>query len=337
MTDPIPDDHVVTLVLNALIATVGDEASFLADETTHAELTDAFRAVTTPTQRDAFRTAVTAVRSLDGSSAEQDVSLLHEVTYAVVAELAARNSEAHVTHRVQLTVAPREAHLYAYAVTKDPSVLSRLALPPDVLALVEQGGDHVASGNLERAVATFDQAVTECAGGDGAVATRVLAALANFWRGADEHTLDFVEEAMHLDLGAWCARLIGLAADHEYSDLFRDGQLAARVFLRSRIDIPDGSAVVPQVGFGEAVPEMWTVLDGDAGCYPLDVLEPTTWLQLELSGALPAFPAVHGYYVALGVIDLDGPVALDVEQVLLSGPQTVDSVETFRLEAGPHG
>lgn len=335
MTEPTADDHVVTLVLNALIATVDDEdASFLADTDTEAELTDAFRTVTTPDERDAFRTTVTTVHSSDGTLDAQETSHLHAVTNAVIAELASRNSEALITHRVQLTVSPRDEHLYTYFTTNDASVLSQLDLPPDILSLVEQGGHHVDRGSLERAADIFDQAVTESASGHGAVATRILAAVANHWRGADDQALAYVEEALHLDTGAWSARLIGLAADHEYSDLFRDGQLGAQVFLRLRIDTPAGSTVVPKVGFGKAAPEKWTALDGDHGCYPIEVLEPTTWIQLRLSGSLPAFPAVHGYYVALGVIDHDGPVALDIDQILLSGPQTVESVETFHLESG---
>lgn len=334
MTASSTDDHVVTLVLNALIATVGEDASFLADTATRVELADAFRTVTTSEQRDAFRTAITAAHSPDGPPDAQEVSLLQEVTHAVIAELAARNSEALVTHRVQLTVPSREAHLYTYFATNDASVLGRLDLSPDVSSPVERGGRHVDSDDLERAVECFEQAVTESASGSGAVATRVLAAVANHWREADDRALDFVEEALHLDTGAWCARLVGLAAGHEYAELFRDGHLGARVFLRFRIDIPDGSAVVPEVGFGEMPPETWTVLAGDGGCYPIDVLEPSTWIQLELSGTLPTFPAVHGYYVAFGVVDLDDQVALDIEEILLSGPQTVDSVETLKLESG---
>lgn len=328
-TEPDPAD---TVVLNALVATVADDSSFLADEATRDILEEVYHTVTGPTQRAAFHSAVTTVLSEDDPTDAPVANCLREVTNAVRSELDAQNRTAVVTHRVPLDVHSREAHLYSYSTTRDATVLGRLDLPPDVQSLVERGGRLVDTDEREQAVDAFERAVTRSAGGRGSIATRVLAGLANHWHGDDGRALDVVEEALHLDTGTWTARLVGLAADHEYSGRFRDGELGARVFLRYRIDVPPGSDVLAQVGFSESPSGTWRDLEGGTECSPLEVLSPRTWIQFRLSGSLPAFPAVQGYYVALGVVDLDADTPLDVERILLSGPQTADSTDVLQIE-----
>lgn len=328
-TDPDPID---TVVLNGLVATVVDDSSFLADAATRTILDEVLRSVTDPAQRATFHRAVTTVPSNEDPTDTELTNCLREVTRAVRSELDARNRTAVVTHRVPLDVHPREAHLYSYGTTGDATVLDRLELPPDVTSLVERGGHHIEHDDPDRAVDAFERAVTESTGGRGSIATRVLAGLANHWHGDDDRALDFVEEALHLDTGTWTARLVGLAADHEYSDRFRERELGARVFLRYRIDVPPGSDVLAQVGFSKSPADTWRDLEGGNQCCPLDVLSPRTWIQFRLSGSLPSFPAVQGYYVALGVVDLDAATPLDVERILLSGPQTADSTDVLRVE-----
>lgn len=329
-------DHVRTLVLNALVATIDDtsdgDAGFLTDDDSRMLIREAYHAGTTAEQRDAFQKAVTHAHSTDALTDEYAVGHLQEITDAVLSELTAQDINALVDHQARLTLSMRDAHLSTFGNTKDPTVLDQLPLPPDIATLVDEAGEYVRNGEFSQAADTFERAVTETTGSEAMVTTRVLAALANHWKGADKRAIDFVEEVLHLDTEAWSARLVGLAADHRYPERFRSGKLGAQAFLRYTIDTPANSSVRAQVGFGESHSRMWRDLDGSEKCLPLETLEPITWIRLRLRGTLPTFPAVYGYYVGLGVIDREVFEVRDVERVLLSGPQTVTSSEIIQLK-----
>lgn len=329
-------DHVRTLVLNALLALFDSPSSqgpdFLADDASRRVLRDAYHAATTAAERDRFQRTATRARRTDALTEEGAVEQLREVTTAVIVELDDRDVTALVDHRAQLSLAGRDAHLSTFGNGKDPGVLDRLEFPSAIAQHVDSGGECVREGEFSRAAEAFERAVTEHSAPGATIATRILAAQANHWSERDDRAIDFVEEALHLDTDAWSARLIGLAAGHRYPDRFRRGKLSAQAFLRYTIDTPADSGVRPQVGFGTPSARTWHDLDGTAKCYPIERLEPKTWVRLRLRGTFPAFPAVHGYYVGLGVIDCEVFEVRDVERVLVSGPQTASSTETLRLE-----
>lgn len=334
--DPVESDHVRTLVLNALVATgdtsSADDADFLADDQSLALIREAYHTATTADERTVFTDIVTRAQSTDALTDEHAVDHLQKITSAVLSQLADWGIKALVDHRARVMLPARDVHLSSYGNTKNRMFLDRLSLPPDITPLVDEGGEYVSNREFSRAADSFEQAVTENTASEGMVTTRVLAALANHWEGADERAIDFVEEALHLDTDTWSARLVGLAAGHRYSERFRRGKLSAQAFLRYTIDTPPDSPVRAQIGSGEPSALTWRDLEGTESCLPIDRLEPETWIRLQLRGVLPAFPAVYGYYIGLGVIDREVFEVRDVERILLSGPETTASSETLQLE-----
>jgi hypothetical protein len=66
---------------------------------------------------------------------------------------------------------------------------------------------------------------------------------------------------------------------------------------------------------------------------PVDRLAPQTTVRIRLEGGVPAFPAMHGYYLASGVVDQEVDEIRDVYRILLSGPENETAIETVRFES----
>jgi hypothetical protein len=321
-----------TLVLNGLVDLCGGPA-VLDDEDSRATLRAAFDAALHVAERDKFERLVADEdpEALD----EEGQRFLTTCAAEVLDELVDREVTATLLHDAPLTVSDREAALYSFLVTHDPSALDALAVGDDVRAHLDAGATAVADEAFGEAATAFEDAVTESAGGDGAIAARVLAAYACHRDERDEAAMDYVEEALHLETRAWTAKLVGYAASHRFPEKFRTGKLGGRVFFRWSAEVPDVGDVLVAVGpagsDGDAFPDP-TPIEGSDQCRPFERLWPETTVRVAVSGTLPEVPSVDSYYVATGVADLEVFEARTVEEVLLSGPMGDDATERVRFD-----
>lgn len=335
-----PERAVDPVLLNALAAVVVEEETLtvLRDKTSAQVVQETFEAVTTPTGRDQFRAAVEAVQAT-GEAGEDAREAVEAVVDDVRNALADRGARVVVDHRATVTVDPHTAAVYDFVRTRDPETLSALDLQAPVDEHVERGASHTAAGDLDAAANAFTRAVDAAGTGDGAVTTRALAAWAHHWAGDDHGAIDFVEEALHLHDDAWAPSLAGYSADPDRSfarpEQFRDGKYAAMAVLRYTIDTPEGTAVTPFVGIRETANgpvEEWVELTGTDECTPITRLGPDPVLRLQLAGEVPAFPAVYGYYVGLGVVDREVKELRAVYRLLVEGPASDRVTETVAVE-----
>lgn len=332
MPEKFTGSQAETLILNSLAAVVGKDKTIFADRRSYDLARETYLTVTSPKQRVKIRSIINEILSeVDNPSQRNETAIqtLQGIVHDVISELIEKNVEITVDHQVEITFPEREAVLYTFACTRDPDVLTRLSLSHEVESKISNGGRLVANGEFTKAAKAFEEAVDQSAG-EGTVSTRVLAALANHWRGNDTRALDLVEETLHLETEAWSATLAGLAADHRYPEKFRSNKLGVRTFLRHTIDVPDNGSISIDVKFDEA--SEWTTLPGDRDCLPLERLESAIHLRIKLSGLLPNFPVIQGYYLGLGVVDLEVSEAREVDQLLFSGPENSNAIETIRLK-----
>lgn len=329
----VAEDAAHPIVMNAIVDVVADQQSVLANEASREVVWDAYRATTTDTDRRDVEAAVAAIKThgddVDVSGDQGDV--LVTVTDAVLDELAAQDVRATVEHVAPVSLPARDAYLSSFTATRDPAAVAGLSLPETVGDAVESGCRAVADGAFDRATSYFERAVDASAGVDGPVATRVLAAWANHRHGDDNRAIDFVEEALHLDTGAWSAKAVGLAAGHRRPEKFRRGKLGARVFLRQSVEVPPEAAVTAAAGVAGDGGVEWIELSGTDECMPIDRLGPETRIRLTLEGPVASFPTMLGYYVALGVVDLEVHEARSVERVLFGGPDAEGVTETVQF------
>lgn len=318
-----------TLVLNGLRDLVGGQ-QVLVDDASRVVLEAAFESALHTAERDKFRRELEDATDLDGIDAEVQ-RFLRTCADDVLSELVERGTQGTLLHDARLSVPARDAAVYSFMVGRDPTVLEGLDVGDDVRAHLEEGATAVASGEFDRGVEAFDDAVTASAGGDGAVASRVLAGYACHCAGRDDAAIDYVEETLHLDTRTWSAKLVGYAADHRYPQKFRDGKLGTRVFFRWSAGVPAVGDVDVSVGPADGSEE-FVPLAGSEQCHPIDRLWSETTLRVSLSGELPRIPSVESYYVATGVADLEVHEVRSVEEVLLSGPFATDPVERIRFE-----
>lgn len=325
--------HVYTLVLNALVDLVTDERTTVTDDESREIVQERYRTATTQDQRDAFQAAVAhTVPATDDSPIDSEVGQTLEVVADTVASaFADRSVEVTLDHEARLSLARRDASLYTFGCTMDPAVIEQLSLPSSIRRPVRIGVEHVENREFDQAAECFERAVDERGGHNGAVTARVLAAWACHWNGDDGQALDLVEEALHLDTRTWSAKVVGLAASHRYPDKFRQEKLGVRAFLRSIIEIPTGSSVMTSLETVEDARPQRTELTGPLECMPIDRLGSEVWIRLRLQGVLPSFPTMQGYYVGLGIVDLEVNEVRSVERVLLSGPEAAETHETLRF------
>lgn len=331
-TDQAAEGLSRTLVLNGLVDLCGG-MPVLANDDSRTVLRTAFEDALHSAERDKFERTVTDTDpdAID----EEDQRFLATCASDVLAELADRGTRATLLHDTPLSVSAREAALYTFIASHDPTALEALSVGETVGDHLRRGAEAVADGDYERAVDAFDAAVSASGGGDGAIASRVLAGYACHLDERDDEAIDYVEETLHLETKAWTAKLVGYAADHRYPEKFRSGKLGARVFFRWSMNVPDVGEVV--VAAGPAADdgvdaESLSPLEGSDACRPLDRLWPETTVRVSVSGELPAIPSVESYYVATGVADLEVFEARTIEEVLVSGPASGDAVERVRFE-----
>lgn len=335
-----PERAIDAILLNALVdVAVEGSTPVLADDISRELVRRTLEEATTDEQRERFAEAISAAEGgteSDGKATDDVVAVLD----AVRDSLADRDVRVVVDHEASFSLDPDQVALYNFARTKSPATLSGLDLPSSVATLVEDGANEAASGNYEAAAQAFVDAVEAAGTGDGAVATRTLAAWAHHWAGDDHGAIDFVEEALHLHMGAWGPKLAGHSSDPDRSfarpQQFRDGKYAAMAVLRYTVDCPDGTDLTASLGLGDGSGEVdeWVELKGPDECTPIPRLAPENTLRLRLTGDVPAFPAMHGYYVGLGILDREVEELREIYQLFLEGPLGDRVSETIRLIPG---
>ncbi|WP_227378485.1 tetratricopeptide repeat protein [Haladaptatus halobius] len=319
-----------TFVLNALKDIVGRGPSVITDDRSESLLREAYDRAIEPERQELF---TRQLRYTNGDSAVNS-TLLMTVVDEVLAELVNQSVSIHLNHTVSASFRKRETALYNFIVAHEPGELKNLTLGAKSASYVHDGARAIRANNFERATRNFERATEESGGDDGAVASRVLAAYANHLRGADAVAIDYVEEALHLDTRTWTAKAVGLAADHRFSNQFREGKLGIRVYLRWTADVPREGEMTATFGpkGGELTP-----LVGMGDCMPIDRLHPESELRLRLCGSPTRFPFLQSYYLALGVIDLEVCEPWSVERIFLDGPVTDGVSETIEFDDCHYG
>jgi hypothetical protein len=327
------DETALSLVLNAVADVSGEGPAVIDDWTTEATVRRAFEAATTPAQRDAFASALAARSSVIDAGADADAdSAMVTVARAVTAELDARDARLTVVHDAPVPLDDRAATLARFGWSRDPDALSALDVTDGVRTRIESAADRIEREAYGAASDVLVDAIADAEIHDDAVGVRTLAAWASHWAGDHEDAVDLVEEARHLDTRAWDARQVGVAAGHDSPEFFRDGRLASAVYLRARVDAPDGTDVGATL-----VPESADLpsqrFEPPLDCRPVEALPAAGRLRFRLRGEPTAMPSLETYYLALGVVEPRSARARTVERLLLDGPGP-DARETVRIDAG---
>jgi len=315
-----------TLVLNGLRDLCGGRR-VLADDGSRETLREAFESALHVAEQDRFGTEIENA-STDGLDEEAE-RFLESCAEDVLSVLVDEGVRATLVHDAVLSMPAYEAAVYSFMVSHDPETLSGVPVDGEARERLTAGAEAVADGAFDGAVEAFDDAVSATAGGDGSLATRVLAGYACHLAGRDSEAIDYVEETLHLDTGVHTAKLVGYAADHRYPEKFRSGKLGARFFFRWSTSLPDFGDVTVSSGPADGEP---TPLEGREECKPLPGLWPETTVRVSVSGELPELPSVESYYVASGVADLEVSEARSVEEMLLSGPADAEATERVGFE-----
>ena len=321
-----------TLVLNALLAI--NEHSSVLDPDSKTVVDNACHRAVTSDEYKAIEKASAAARAALNENEEPDadtIRTLRSVASMTLDKLVDQGVKVEVEHKARLGLSSNDAVLYTFSTTRDPSVLDQLSLPASVRTPVSSGISQISNNNYEKAATTFKNAIGRSTDTDAEVETRVLAALAYHWAGADNQAVKLVEEATHLNTRSFTPHLAGIAADHRQPKKFRSGKLGVRAFLRYTIEMPKNCTMDPTIGYGTN-PNKWLSLNGTAECRPINQFKSQTWIRLNLQGQLPHFPNVKGYYVALGVIDLETLEIRKVKELVLSGPESAESQESIRFK-----
>jgi len=326
-----------SVVLNAVHATVTGRDGVFENEASRQRIQRVYEATTTPDVRRRFEQAIeqeTTEMSEEADEVVETQDVVGTVVESVCNELASDEAHVQVDHRTKVTIPPREATLYTYGRTQDSSILDGLSLPETIEADVRTGAKHVDNQEYAAAASAFEDAVDASDGQDGSVSTRVLAAWARHWNGDDEDAIDLVDEALYFHVDAWTPRLAGYAADHQFPEQFRSGKLGACALLRQTVDVPEDCSVDAALGFSDEDSEEieWHPLAGTDDCMPTDRLESETHVRLRLRGAVPDFPALHGYHLSLGVVDFEVNEVRNIYRMLLSGPEIAGASETIAVE-----
>jgi hypothetical protein len=336
--DGTPERAIDPVLLNAVADTVGDERRVLADDESAAVVRRAVSEATSADERERFRAVVDRLRTTDETSSDSR-AVVETVVGAVRERLSEQGTRITVDHDVPIPVDPTEAAVYDFATNLDPAALTGLDLPPAVTEHVDTGAGLAGEGEFEAAAEAFTRAADEAQTGDGSVTARTLAAWAHHWAGDDHAAIDFVEEALHLHADAWLPTLAGFSADPDPAFArpaqFRDGKYAAMAVLRYTVDTPDATGLTPYLArrTDDGAVDSWTELDGTDECTPIHRFGPDPVLRLRLTGEVPAFPAIHSYYVGLGIVDLEVTELREVYRLLVNGPAGERVRETIRVEA----
>jgi hypothetical protein len=328
-----PSDVVRSLLVNALRDVVTGSAVVLADETSRGSVTQAYEQGTDPSERSAFERAIAQADTEDGpgTSADDIRESIDPVVEGVARFLRETGVELTVEHTSHVSLPAREVALHEFALSRDPSRLALLSVSEPIRAAVDRGAQAVATGDFNAADRAFEDAIDAARTIDDDVAARTLGAWSAHWNGDDGRAIDLVEEALHLQMDTWAPRQVGLAAGHSSPELFREGTLSARCYLRTRTASEAGT-IEAAIGVDDGEGDLsWHDLVEATGCYILPSLAPESHVRLRLRGTVDAFPALQAYYLAVGIVDENLGVPRNVEEILLQGPRNDTARETLRV------
>ncbi|MFC5368996.1 hypothetical protein [Salinirubrum litoreum] len=332
-----PERAIDPVLLNALADVASDERRVLADEASDAIVGQALTDATSAAERERFRDVIGRLRTTGEMNADSREAV-DTVVDAVRDHLTAAGTRVTVDHEVPIPADPVETAVYDFTMTRDATRLTGLDLPEAVGDHVEDGARLSEAGEFEAAAEAFTRATDEAKTGDGSVTARTLTAWAHHWAGDDHAAIDFVEEALHLHTDAWLPTLAGFSADPDPAfarpQQFRDGKYAAMAALRYTVDTPDGTSLTPALARRNDDGEIdsWVELEGTDECTPIHRLGAGPVLRLRLTGEVPAFPAIHSYYVGLGIVDLEVTELREVYRLLVNGPAGDGVTETITVE-----
>jgi hypothetical protein len=336
-TNESPERAIDPVLLNALADVAGDERRVLADDASVGIIERAVTDVTAPEERERFRAVLGRLRST-GETDGDSRAAVETVVDAVRERLTAAGARVTVDHEVPIPAGPVETAVYDFTMNMDATALAGLDLPAAIRERIETGARLSGQGDFEAAAEAFTRAADEAETGDGSVTARTLAAWAHHWAGDDHAAIDFVEEALHLHTDAWLPTLAGFSADPDPAfarpDQFRDGKYAAMAALRYTVDTPGSTSLTPFLARRTDDGEIgsWVELDGTDECTPIHRLGSDPVLRLRLTGDVPAFPAIHSYYVGLGIVDLEVTELREVYRLLVNGPAGERVSETITVE-----
>jgi len=192
------------------------------------------------------------------------------------------------------------------------------------------GANTWAEGKYESAVDAFADAAAEATDSDSAVAAHVLAGAGSHEAGNDAAAIDHIRLALRTDQTGWTPLLVGIAAASNQPRRFRDGNHRAGLYLRWTANTPPDCTV--EVAVRHSAADDWARLE-HADCSPLERVTPETELLFDLSGPVPAFPELLGYYVTVGAMRDDSPTeALTSDRLCFSGPDADGVAETLVVE-----
>ncbi len=313
------ENSVFPLLFRALTAVIDDEEGTFADPSSKNRMREAYLAATTTEQRAAFERAITN---------EENPDLVREVLESVQAECAQANTSITLLHDANFEVSSRDASLYTFLATEDAEATAHLEPPARLESDIEDGLTAGLKEDYERASDCFERALEAAVEDDGRFVASVLAAWAAFQCGEDDRALELVKRAASIETESIAARMIGVAISHPSTERFRSGALGIRLFLRHTIACPGDSSATLEIGYPTSSDPEWVTLTQP---YVFPKLATRQTVRLRLTGTFDDFPQVHGYYVALGIVDIVDNTSTDVVDVLLSGPVTADAEERLEL------
>lgn len=316
------------VVLNALRDLIDGRGGLLADDTSTAVLTEAYQRVTEPAQREAIERAFEELSGVERGEVRPANDRVSELTDAVLMELEREGVDVTFVHETGVEFTPRQVGTYAFA--RDPSVeaVEHLSLPDSVRRVVHDGAEQAAEGAFERAAERFEQALETVGTGEGMASIRLLAGWAHFWDGADDVAADLADEVLDLEGDVWEAKLLWIASTHERADRFRDGELDVGLVLNWISLIPEGGTLTVETAIeGDPGEASWAPLETDANWGLIERVGTTTRIRFTFSSPLPGFPRMDGYFLAVATMTVGAHELGEIERVLLTGPETADSLE----------
>lgn len=335
--DESPERAIDPVLLNALADVAGEERWILTDDTSAELIRQAFIDATSAPERERFNEAIGRLQT-GGETNSASREAVETVVDAVRERLTEAGTRITVDHEVPIPADPVETAVYDFTMNRDATALIGLDLPEAITEHIETGATRSEAGEFEAAAEAFTRATDEAKTGDGSVTARTLTAWAHHWAGNDHAAIDFVEEALHLHTDAWLPTLAGFSSDPDPAfarpEQFRDGKYAAMAALRYTVDTPGTTSLTPFLARRNDTGEIdsWVELDGTDECTPIHRLGPDPVLRLRLTGEVPAFPAIHSYYVGLGIVDLEVTELREVYRLLVNGPAGERVSETITVE-----
>ncbi|WP_267643423.1 hypothetical protein [Haloarchaeobius amylolyticus] len=308
-TDRVERETLRGLLARA-VADIGaeDDATIFADADSRTAVADAYDQV------------------VSGDVADADDA--RQVVDAVAEQLA--GASVTLTHRSNPGFDAASAATYSFLQTGDADHLADAGFDDPVLERLLIGATDWDAGDFLVAADSFDDAAGVADDTDAVVSSHVLAGAALHRAGADADAIDHVRSALEADREAWTPLVVGIAAGSDLPRRFRDGGYSAMLYARWTANTPADCSV--EAEWRPSPDADWQAL-GDSGCAPLSTVTPETEFRYTLSGTVPEFPDLLGYYVAVGAIaEGTPPEALSSDRMCFSGPVADDVSETLAIE-----